>query len=403
MVGGALTAGLPGIRSRWLMRSMTPERVDLYLTEIAYDPPPANTAHPPHDTEFAHLARMDTAVSARTAATRGTPFRSGDETLTIAGKSIATHWEAVQAPTARPDCGAAITTKWTSDDVPGGLVREVRDETCRDPRTNVNGAILRSIRETLLESFQTSGPVDGVHPIPPVAAIAAILPLPVPSTLPGQDLSAVPAPAQPAPVSTRVFDRNMGAKAPEPAPAAAPTPTSPAASVPAPTSPAPSSGISVPEGTVITVMVAGWLNSATNRPGDTVQANVAQPVMVNGAVAISARSVATLQLAQSSDGLAVKLVGVAINGQMHAASSSRVTPDAQNAASDAAIQQAIAAAGPNGAALQQAYAARQVVLSGARVNVPPGTRLAFTLDAPMVVESTAGAGAPIRPVPRRTR
>ncbi|HEY7189375.1 MAG TPA: hypothetical protein VH436_22615 [Vicinamibacterales bacterium] len=404
MVGGPLAPGAPGIRSRWLMRSITPERVDLYLTEIAYDPPPASTAHPPHDTEFAYPSQVDGASSARTAAVRGTPIQSGNETLTVAGKTIATRWQSLQAPVARPDCGPAITTTWTSDEVPGGLVREVRDETCRDPRTNVNGAILRSIREKLLESFQTSGPVDGVQPIQPVPGIAAVLPLPVPATLPGQDRSAVPAPAQPAPVDKRVFDRNMGV-----APAA---PASAPASAPRTAPPIATSGTAVPDSTTITVTMSGWLNSSTNHLGDTATATVVQPVVVNGAPLIPVGSLATVQLAQASDGLTVKLVGVNIGRQgAVAVSSSQVAADGQNAASDAALQQAIAAAGPNGAALQQALAARQVVVSGARVNVPPGTRLTFTLAAPIAIGSAAPAAtppavvptAPVRPAPGRRR
>jgi len=398
MVGGPLTAGLPGIRSRWLMRSITPERVDLYLTEIAYDPPPASTPHPPRDTEFAYPSQIDGASSARTAAVRGTPIQSGNETLTVAGKPIATRWQALQAPVARADCGPAITTTWTSDEVPGGLVREVRDETCRDPRTNVNGAILRSIREKLLESFQASGPVDGVHPIQPVPGIAAILPVPVPATLPGQSASAVPAPAQPAPVDKRVFDRNMGVVPPAPASASATaTKAAPPATVSGATAPS-----TVPAGTTITVMVSGWINSATNHPGDNAIATVAQPVVVNGATLIPVGSIATVQLAQGSDGLTVKLVGVNISRQMAVAvSSSQVAADAQNAASDAALQQAIAAAGPNGAALRQVLEARQVVVSGTRVNVPPGSRLTFTLAAPIDIASAVPATAPVRPGLRR--
>jgi hypothetical protein len=160
----------------------------------------------------------------------------------------------------------------------------------------------------------------------------------------------------------------------------------------------------VPDSTTITVMVSGWLNSSTNHPGDTVVATVVQPVVVNGAALIPVGSLATVQLAQASDGLTVKLVAVNIGRQAAVAvSSSQVAADAQNAASDAALQQAIAAAGPNGAALQQVLAARQVVLSGARINVPPGTRLTFTLGAPIAIENAAPAtvGRPTRPGLRR--
>jgi len=150
-------------------------------------------------------------------------------------------------------------------------------------------------------------------------------------------------------------------------------------------------------------MMSGWLNSSTNRVGDNAVATIVQPIVANGATIIPVGSIATVQLAQSNDGLTVKLVAIALGRQQAVAvSSSQVAADPQTAASDAAIQQAIAAAGPNGAALQQAMLARQVVLSGARVNVPPGTRLTFTLAAPIDIGNAAPAAAPTRP-PRRTR
>jgi hypothetical protein len=144
-------------------------------------------------------------------------------------------------------------------------------------------------------------------------------------------------------------------------------------------------------------MVSGWLNSSTNHPGDNVTGTIVQPVVDNGATLIPVGSIATVQLAQSNDGLTVKLVGISVGRQqLLAVSSSQVAGDAQSAAAAAAMQQAIAAAGPNGAALQQALAARQVLVNGPRINVPPGTRLTFTLAAPIEIGAAAPAAAPIR-------
>ena len=91
----------------------------------------SGAAHPPRDTEIAYPARIDAAPSARGQAAAGSPLQSGDETLEIRGKKITTHWEAVQLGTAsRPNCGPTIVTTWTSDDVPGGLVRKTVDSAC---------------------------------------------------------------------------------------------------------------------------------------------------------------------------------------------------------------------------------------------------------------------------------
>ena len=48
-----------------------------------------------------------------------------------------------------------------------------------------------------------------------------------------------------------------------------------------------------------------------------------------------------------------------------------------------------------GRAMQQALAARLVVVSGPRMNLPAGTRVTFTLAAPIAIEG-AGTAAPVR-------
>jgi hypothetical protein len=72
---------------------------------------------------------------------------SGEETLTINGKQIATRWENV----ARSDDPLTFTKTWTSDDVPGGLVR-----TQQQSHSQITGQTYRDIRQTLL------APIDGV-------------------------------------------------------------------------------------------------------------------------------------------------------------------------------------------------------------------------------------------------
>src|SRR5262249_3678438 len=131
-----LMGGAVGMRSRYLLKSIDADRATLYQTIIAYDNPSPRTpmvsgaAHPPRDMEMAYPALVDATQSARTQAAAGTPLQSGEETLEVRGTKIATHWEAVQVGVNQPNCGLTIVTTWTSDDVPGGLVRKTVDKAC---------------------------------------------------------------------------------------------------------------------------------------------------------------------------------------------------------------------------------------------------------------------------------
>ncbi len=107
---------------------------------------------------------------------------SGEETLTINGKKIATRWECVT----RAGDPMTFTKTWTSDDVPGGLVR-----TQQQSHTQITGQTYRDIRQTLL------APIDGVEAQLGDATSAAPSPagtrnLPASRGIPG-------GPAQPAP------------------------------------------------------------------------------------------------------------------------------------------------------------------------------------------------------------
>jgi hypothetical protein len=72
---------------------------------------------------------------------------NGEETLTINGKKIATRWECVT----RSDDPLTFTKTWTSDDVPGGLVR-----TQQQSHSQITGQTYRDIRQTLY------APIDGI-------------------------------------------------------------------------------------------------------------------------------------------------------------------------------------------------------------------------------------------------
>ena len=74
---------------------------------------------------------------------------TGEETLVINGKKIATKWECV----ARADDPLTFTKTWTSDEVPGGLVR-----TQQQSHAEITGQTYRNISQTLF------APIDGVEP-----------------------------------------------------------------------------------------------------------------------------------------------------------------------------------------------------------------------------------------------
>ncbi len=124
----------------------------------------------------------------------------GEETLTINGKKIATRWECVT----RADDPMTFTKTWTSDDVPGGLVR-----TQQQSHSQITGQTYRDIRQTLL------APIDGVD---------AQL---------GDATSSAPSPAGP---TSLPVSRGMPGAPVQPAPALSAPPPSPGRQVPSATS-----------------------------------------------------------------------------------------------------------------------------------------------------------------------
>jgi hypothetical protein len=75
---------------------------------------------------------------------------TGEETLVINGRKIATKWESV----ARANDPMTFTKTWRSDDVPGGLVHQLAHE-----HTEIGGKPFRNITETIY------APIDGVMPV----------------------------------------------------------------------------------------------------------------------------------------------------------------------------------------------------------------------------------------------
>jgi hypothetical protein len=134
-------------------------------------------------------------------------------------------------------------------------------------------------------------------------------------------------------------------------------------------------------------MVSGAINSATSHAGDNFRGTLVQPVIVNGAQLLPYGTQVTMQLGQGNEGFGLTLTGLVLNGRTLAASSTPAALDAQSASRNAAMEQAIASAGPRADRLRSRLEAQEVVVTGSRVNVPSGARLTFTLSDPIPLSS----------------
>jgi hypothetical protein len=142
-------------------------------------------------------------------------------------------------------------------------------------------------------------------------------------------------------------------------------------------------------------MTMGVISAAANSAGDSARGTIMLPVVVNGATLIPGNTPVNLQVVSAADGLTVRLVDIAFNGGSIPAGMSQVALDPQTAAANAIFQQRVAAVAgnPRGAAALQAMMARIAVVSGPQMNLPSGTRLTFTLTAPVSLDGAASAGA----------
>ncbi len=131
------------------------------------------------------------------------PNESGQETLEISGKKVATHWETsfgILAGTfAQPDKENFVKT-WTSDEVAGGLVLKNQQES----REFMQGKPLRNITQTILETVENVEP-EFTKPIAsepaaqpglpnPAAPTSTAANQPVAKAAPGTPASATPPP-----------------------------------------------------------------------------------------------------------------------------------------------------------------------------------------------------------------
>ncbi len=131
-------------RATFKLQSINEDQARLWLTEIAYNYPDYR-ATPPHDTEIAYASKHP---APKPNPSVSPTVESGQETLTVGGRQLASRWQSVSTPRG----GCTSTTKvWLSDEVPGGVVRKLQSMECAPAG---RGRSMGRNTETILESFQ---------------------------------------------------------------------------------------------------------------------------------------------------------------------------------------------------------------------------------------------------------
>jgi hypothetical protein len=162
----------------------------------------------------------------------------------------------------------------------------------------------------------------------------------------------------------------------------------------------------LPAGTNLTIRMIDAVDSEKNRVGETFQASMDEPVMLNGETVIPRGADVVVKLVDAKESgklagkaeLTLDLVSVKVNGQMvdvntqtaTQASAGRGGRTAKMAGGGAALGAIIGAiaGGGKGAAVGAAAGAgagvgAEVLTKGQRVRIPSETRLTFTLDTPV--------------------
>lgn len=169
---------------------------------------------------------------------------------------------------------------------------------------------------------------------------------------------------------------------------------------------APSSGIELPQGTVLTVRMIDPVDSQVNRVGETFRASIDEPVVLGSQQVIPRGADVVVKLVDDKQSgkiagqtiLTLDLVSVAVNGKVVDVNTQAVTRESSSrtgksekviggTAALGAIIGALAGGG-KGAAIGAASGAgvgtaAQVATKGQRVHIPSETRLTFTLEYPM--------------------
>jgi len=179
---GNLVAGPVNYLRMFQLQSINAEQAKLWFGETFFDQ--SGKAKPPHEREEyypAKFAPADPTLFVTTEATSlrpvsnhamgaeptSAPIESGEETVEINGKRIATRWQFKSYrynASFREDHCSLIVKVWTSEAVPTGLVRKTEDKTCPSVQ---NRPATRFIIETSLESLDgfTPAVADASKPV----------------------------------------------------------------------------------------------------------------------------------------------------------------------------------------------------------------------------------------------
>ena len=164
-----LVAGPVNYLRTFQLQSINAEQAKLWFGETFFDQ--SGKAKPPNEREEYYPAKYappavpaaDPLVPSANQSWGAEPasarIESGDETIEINGKRIATHWQSksYNYNATSPYKGCTLIVKvWTSDAVPTGLVRRLEDKTCP---VLTSGLPAHFIIETVLDSFEGFTPV----------------------------------------------------------------------------------------------------------------------------------------------------------------------------------------------------------------------------------------------------
>jgi hypothetical protein len=283
------------------------------------------------------------------------------------------------------------------------------------------GTVATELEKAAVERFASRAKgakqvVNQLAVVPTTATAAPAAPAEAPAATAAPETPAPVATTAPAPAAqpraTRRRERAAVPAAAEPVAASetaavpAPAPVARAAEAPAPVRQP--EHVTIPAGTVITVRMIDRIDSSRNRPGEEFAATVDAPVVVDDRVVIRRGADARVRLVESRSAgrmtgrseLHVELVGLAIGAQSYAvetgmiekAGASRGKRTAQTVGGGAALGALIGAiagrgkgAAIGGAIGAGAGTAVQASTKGEQVQIPPETKLDFTLRAPLTL------------------
>lgn len=284
------------------------------------------------------------------------------------------------------------------------------------------GTVATELEKTAVERFasRAKGVKQVVSQLAVVPTTATAAPPSAPET-PAPVAATAPAPAE-RPRTTRRRERVAARPTPAVEPTAAPETAAAPAPGPAPATrageaqaaaPAPPAvrqpeHVTIPAGTVITVRMIDRIDSSQHRPGEEFAATVDAPVVVDDRVVIRRGADARVRLVESRSAgrmtgrseLQVELVGLAIGAQSYSVESgmvekvgaSRGKRTAETVGGGAALGALIGAiagkgkgAAIGGAIGAGAGTAVQAATKGEQVQIPPETKLDFTLKSPLTV------------------